>query len=536
MRLGERCVERADPKQALPVAFFVVLAGIVGIPPPASSTTAPLIKPNIVFFLADDQTIEAIQHVPTAMPYLSSRLADPADHWISFDQAFLNTPICCPTRATLFTGLYSHHHGVETNGQGVTLRNFESSTIATWLQSAGYHTGLVGKYINKYPFGQGYYIPPGWDRWVAGANDYYNYANNEDGVIVHYGSDPSDYSTDVVARKSVEFIASAPAGRPFFLYVAPKAGHDPYTPAPRDIDAFAGMASTRRPDFNEADVSDKPAWVQRIGLMGPALIQQQDLNRQHQFETILAADDAVRSIFQELEAKGQLDNTVFIFMSDNGFAFGEHRWKTKKCEYEECTRTPLLIRYPGANSRTEHALVSSVDIAPTLAALGGIAPVSCVDGRSLVPLVLRKPVSWRGGVLLHTIEDAYPMPGYWGIHTKNYLYVELTTGEKELYDLTGASGPADPYELINRAGDPAYAALQANLSSRLLDLRSRGCAPRWPPDGNPATIDVTAPPRTGSWRTSRGLEHGPGSLEDRHGDGRHPGRTSMTSVRFSIAA
>ncbi len=458
------------------LAAFALLVTLVVATPPDPAVGAPLVKPNIVFFLTDDQTIEAIQHVPTAMPYLSSRLANPADHWISFDQAFLNTPICCPTRATLFTGLYSHHTGVETNGQGAALRTFESSTIATWLHGAGYYTGLIGKYINKYPFGSPFYTPPGWDRWVANFNDYYNYTNDEDGTLVHYGSTPADYSTDVLARKAVDFIATAPKDRPFFLYAAPKAGHDPYTPAPRDIGAFAGMKPTRWPDFNEADVSDKPAWVQRLGLMGPALIQQQDLNRQHQFESLLAADDAVRDIFQELQAEGELDNTVFIFMSDNGLAFGEHRWKTKKCEYEECTRTPLLIRYPGVASRTDHSLVSSVDIAPTLAALAGTEPASCVDGRSLVPLIQGKQVPWRRGVLLHAIDDLYPMPGYWGIHTKNYLYVEFTTGEKELYDLTGARGPADPYELTNRADHPAYAAVQANLASRLLTLEASGCS------------------------------------------------------------
>jgi arylsulfatase A-like enzyme len=458
------------------LALTLLLSGVVALSPPTPSSAGPLVKPNIIFFLTDDQTLEAIGHNPTAMPYLRARLDDPNDHWTTFDQAFLNTPICCPTRATLFTGLSSHHTGVETNGQGAVLREFESSTIATWLHTAGYYTGLVGKYINKYPFGGPFYTPPGWDRWVANFNDYYNYTNDEDGTLVRYGSDPADYSTDVLARKAVDFIATAPTDRPFFLFAAPKAGHDPYTPAPRHVDAFAGMQPTRRPDFNEADVSDKPTWVQHLGRMGPELIRQQDLDRQHQFESLLAADDAVRDIFDALEARGELDHTVFIFMSDNGFAFGEHRWKTKKCEYEECTRTPLLIRYPGVEARVDHSLVSSIDVAPTLAALAGIQPASCVDGRSLVPLVLQRRISWRREVLLHTIDDAYPMPGYWGIHTKAYLYVEFTNGEKELYDLKGVLSRADPYELANRVRDPAYAAVEAHLASRLLRLKAAGCS------------------------------------------------------------
>jgi hypothetical protein len=158
------------------------------------------------------QTIEAIQHVPTAMPYLSSRLANPADHWISFDQAFLNTPICCPTRATLFTGLYSHHTGVETNGQGATLRSFESSTIATWLHGAGYHTGLIGKYINTYPFGAPFYTPPGWDRWIANFNDFYNYTNDEDGTLVAFPSPHQNLAVDTGAVIGIANRASSLGG------------------------------------------------------------------------------------------------------------------------------------------------------------------------------------------------------------------------------------------------------------------------------------------------------------------------------------
>ncbi|MGZ6545854.1 MAG: sulfatase-like hydrolase/transferase [Actinomycetota bacterium] len=457
-------------------------------------------RPNIVFFLTDDETVEMVSHNPAAMPYLQSRLANPADHWITFDHAYYNTPICCPTRTSLFTGLYSHHTGVETNGQGVALRNFEGSTIATWLHGAGYYTGLIGKYINTYPFGGPYYIPPGWDRWAANFGDYYNYTNDEDGTLVHYGSAPADYSTDVIARKSVDFINTAPTGRPFFLYVAPKSGHDPWTPAPRDIGALNGMAPTRWPDFNEADVSDKPAFIRKMPLMNAAAIKEQDRRRQVAMETILSADDAIRDIFTALTAKGQLENTIFIFTSDNGFSFGEHRWKTKKCEYEECARMPLLIRYPGAVSRTEHRLVSSVDIAPTLAALAGTAPASAVDGVSIVPLLNSKVTSWRTALLMHAIDDGYAMPGYWAVHTEDYQYVELDTGEKELYDLTGANGPPDPYELDNRAGQPAYAAVQASLAAQLAVLKAASPTPPSPtptppppPDTSPPTLTITSP-------------------------------------------
>ena len=451
---------------------LLVLSVVVGVERNQPASEAAVTRPNIVFVLTDDQGYETLPHSPPIMPFLQGRISDPADHWIRFTNAFLNTPICCPTRATIFTGQYSHHTGVETNGQGALLD--PASTIATWLHSTGYYTGLIGKYINKYPFGQRYFIPPGWDRWAANFGQYFNYNVYADGKVEWYGSAASDYSTDVIARKAVNFINTAPSTRPFFLYVSPKASHDPWIPAPRHVDAFAGLAPTRYPNFNEADVSDKPAWVRSKPLLSATAQAEQDRRRRRAFETMLAVDDAMRSIMAALETKGVLDNTVIIYMSDNGFAFGEHRWKTKKCEYEECTRTPFFVRYPGTTKRSDSRLVSSVDIAPTLAALAGTVPTTPVDGLSLLPLLTNEPTTWRTGVLLHAIIDGYAMPGYWAVHTVDYLYVELSTGERELYDLTGRLGPADPYELTNRANSPTYAGVRSELAQLLGNLRTQG--------------------------------------------------------------
>ena len=357
---------------------------------------------------------------------------------------------------------------METNGGG--LAN-ETSTLATWLRAGGYHTGLVGKYINRYPFGRGFYKPPGWDRWAAGYWDYYNYRSYVDGKIVTYGSTPADYSTDVIARKAVEFIGSAPTDKPFFLYVAPKAMHDPYTPAPRHDGAFHAMAPVRFPNFNEADVTDKPAWVKGRGKAGAAWIAQLDQRRIDAFETLLSADEAIRDIFTALQQRGVLDQTVVIVMSDNGLAIGEHRWQSKKCEYDICSRTPFLIRYPGGAPLTQPLPVSSVDVAPTIAALAGVTPPAAVDGASLVPLLTGTPAGWRQGVLLHAVDDDYQSPGYWAVNTGGALYVELTTGERELYDMAGLVGAADPWQLQNRIADPTYAGLRDQLAGMLVQLR-----------------------------------------------------------------
>ncbi len=172
-----------------------------------------------------------------------------------------------------------------------------------------------------------------------------------------------------------------------------------------------------------------------------------------------------------LRERGALDRTVIFFLTDNGFSFGEHRWVSKACPYEECVRTPFLVRFPGALSHVDDHLVSNVDLAPTFADLAGVAPGNRVDGRSLVPLLEgRSPPSWRTGVLLEYVGDRH-IPAWWAIRTANFLYVEYATGERELYDLTGRLGPADPYELDNRADDPAYAPVLARLAARLAALR-----------------------------------------------------------------
>ncbi len=488
------------------VVVTLLIGGLTALPGGQSSSASAVTalgKPNVVVLLLDDVTVDAVPHTPALMPYLQARLGDPADHWVQFTNAFLNTPICCPTRATLFTGRYSHNHGVETNGQGPELD--DTSTIATWMHDAGYFTSLFGKYINLYPHGRSH-APPGWDQWSGGFGLYYDYdvkiydVRVGEGITVEaYGAAEEDYEADVIARKAAAFVDGAPALQPFFLYLAPKAWHDPYIPAPRYDGVFAGLAPTRKPSFNEADVSDKPAWVQQIPMMTAAQVATQDDIRRRAYETLPAVDDALKSTMDAIERRGELDNTVVIVMSDNGFAFGEHRWKSKKCAYEECIRTPLYVRYPGATPHTDARLVSSVDIAQTIAEIGAAIPATSVDGRSLVPLLHGDASPWRAGVLLHTIDDLYSMPGYWGVRTRDFVYVEYTTGDKELYDFNGRVGPPDPYQLDNRADRPRYAAIQAALADLLTQLKS-GSDPN---EEVPPSTTTTVPPTTTTVPTGR---------------------------------
>jgi N-acetylglucosamine-6-sulfatase len=434
---------------------------------------APDGRPNIVVILSDDQSFDSLPHEPPVMPRLQSMIEDPSDHWISFDHAFLSTPLCCPSRASILSGEYSHNTGVQTNGLGSLFD--DGSTVATWLQEAGYYTGLYGKYLNGYPFGHRPFVPPGWDRWLGREQSgqsslYYNYVLVDQGFPLFHGNAPSDYSTDVFAAAAKEFIRTAPDDRPFFLEVTPSGPHRPWTPAPRDIGAYADMAIAPPPSSREADVSDKPAWVRALPSISPDRARQLRGIHQRSFETLRSVDRLVNGVVEALRERGVLDRTVIFFFTDNGFSFGAHRWAGKGCPYEECVRTPFFVRVPGARPHVDGHPISNVDLAPTLAELAGTRPGSPVDGRSLVPLLQGSRVSnWPDGVLLEYVGDVH-IPPWRAIRTRDLAYIEYATGERELYDLTGVLGAEDPAELDNRASEPAYAGIEADLAARLARL------------------------------------------------------------------
>jgi len=422
---------------------------------PAEATPGP---PNILFVLTDDQSFEAL---PYGLPLLDS---EPGGHWVRFENAFFNTSLCCPSRATMLTGQYAHHHRVLTNKLGIRLD--DTSTVATWLDDAGYRTGLVGKYLNQYPFPQrGPVAPPGWDTWVAfkGAIAYKDFDTIDGQGVVK--SHPQGYSTDVITKFAERFV-DEPSPDPFFLFLAYNAPHAPGTPAPRHQGEYRGLPIDHAPNFNEVDVSDKPRWVRDRPLLTTKGIRKLDRNRRKAYESLLAVDEGIAQLFESLDDQGSLDDTIVVFMTDNGFSWGEHRFRTKPCPYEECSRTPLLIRYPDGpeSTRTVDDLVSNIDIAPTLTELAGATPASPVDGTSLVPFLEETTPDTRDGILLEW-RGVEKLPSYWGVRTTTHKWVEYDNGEQELYDLI-----EDPYELENLAGTAP--ALEAELHDLLVDLRS----------------------------------------------------------------
>ncbi len=425
-------------------------------------------KPNIVVIYTDDQRWDTVDFMPTVKKL--------AAEGVTFTNSFVSTPLCCPSRASFLTGQYAHNHGVLTNKppNGGAPKFNDTETLATALHKAGYATAYVGKYLNAYQR-ISTHIPPGWDYWhVAIKGLYYSYTLNEDGIIKEYGNSPSDYSTDVFAEKATEFIAATK--RPFFLMFAPKAPHgdDGFAvPAPRHEGTCDNLTLHRPSGFNEEDVSDKPKWIRTQPKMDAAKIADIDLFRKQQICSLKAVDDAVFKIINTLGS--EIDNTVIIFTSDNGITWGEHRIGSKEygsikdCIYEECVRVPLVLYYPNMIKTPKQIdeFVLNIDITPTLAEIARAKLANRVDGKSLLPLLTNQDIKWRDVILL----EYYLRHGYYSaaVRTENYKYVELGTGENELYDMVN-----DPYELRNIVTDPAYQSITTSLKERLEQLKLAG--------------------------------------------------------------
>ncbi len=446
-------------------------------------------RPNVVIILSDDQRWDTL----SGMPHVLDRLGAQG---VTFSNAFAPTPTCAPARASILTGQYAHRHRVLNNlpnGGGIPFVAGSRPTLATGLRAAGYRTGMYGKYGNHYlpqcpPTGTGCYVPPGWDEWHGFVLPrYYDYQLVEQGTLVSYGTAATDYSTDVLAAKAVDFILAA-RGQPFFLLVGLQGPHQegggPPIPAPRHLAAVGPPPAVRAPSWNEADVADKPTWIQELPRAWDVLQGfltyggWSDVIGTRQITTLLAVDEAVDSIMSALEVSGVSDDTVVIFLSDNGHFWGEHRYFwSKGPAYEESIRIPLVVRWPRVvrTVRDEPALAMNIDLAPTIAQLAGLPIPTSVQGRSLVPLLQDEPVAWRTDLLL---EHTYPdVTSYAGVRTEQWKYITYpnTAGVVELYDLVN-----DPYELDNRASDPTTAGVQDALRSRLDALRARAPLRRAP--------------------------------------------------------
>lgn len=472
----------------------LLLAGLIGwgSVPKVQAQAAP--KPNIIFILTDDEDVGIHAFMPKTKALLH-------DQGTTFSNFFVTYSLCCPSRASILTGQYPHNTQIEGNRppQGGFLKAYqiglEANTVAVWLQQAGYHTLLAGKYLNGYGQDnprraqrQGLnlpdptYVPPGWTEWYAGVGNApyqdYNYSLNENGQLVRYGSSPEDYLTDVIARKAVQAIANATReGKPFFLYLAPFTPHAPANFAPRHASLFKDAELPRPPNFDEADVSDKPPLLRRLPRLSERELARMRELYIKRLRSLQAIDDLVESIVQALRQNGQLANTYIVYTSDNGFHMGNHRMpQGKNMPYEEDIRVPLVVRGPGVLAgKTVNELALNIDLAPTFAEIAGLeVPPSC-DGRSLLPLLRGQiPTVWRQSFMVQRGEGAEAQSedgdgrdragAFSALRTAAYTFVQWGSGDRELYDLK-----ADPYQLQNLASKADPVLIQ-RLSTRLSEL------------------------------------------------------------------
>jgi N-acetylglucosamine-6-sulfatase len=392
------------------------------------SGSAPTQVRNVVVIITDDQNVDSLPVMRKLMNY-------PEGSWINFTNAFVNDSICCPARASLLTGQYSHTTGVVDNGSGNRLK--DENTLPVWLDQAGFRTGLIGKYLNGYPWDKGMgYVPPGWDYFQATGSG----------------------NVDAKTMLAVRFLNTTTS--PFFLYLAYSDPHRPARPVARYANADVFIPADP-PNFNEADVSDKPTWIRSLRPLDQATIDAWHLERVASQRALLGVDDGIQQIVRTLKENNQLDNTMVIFLADHGFSWGSHRWIKKDCMYEECIRMPLLIRYPGSSTNREEArLVSNVDVAATITEYVGIAPGLPQDGRSFLSLLDNDATEWSEEVFLESHLGARRT--FNGIRVPRWVYAEYRNGDKELYDLVN-----DPYQLQNQANNPVYQTKRHKLAERM---------------------------------------------------------------------
>ena len=448
----------ADPASGPPTTVVTAPPG-----PPPLLTPAQKGRPNVLVIVMDDMRADQTLEV---MPKTQQWFADGGT---TFTNGFANTPLCCPERATIFSGRYMHNHGVINNGEARKLD--KTWTIPRYLRDGGYTTALVGKYLDGW---SEHTAPPDFDRFAITGGGYVDEYFNVDMV-----GEKAEYSTDFMRDTSIDFLGDFEAtddARPWYLHVTPHAPHDtsegtfdwaprhndtpipPYVPTPAALD-------TERDDQIDYIRHTKET------------VEESAFSHDGQLRTLLAADEMVDAIFRQLESTGELDNTLAIFTSDNGYSWGERGVTSKGLPYEESVKVPFLVRWPGVvpAGAVDSRPVGGVDLLPTLLEATQTVPPTLgypLDGRSFLP---GNP--GREHILLEFSAEHRSIPPWASMRSRNWQYIEYYADDdatvvfREYYDLA-----ADPWQLTNvladadPGNDPDVNALSARL-----DL-DRGCA------------------------------------------------------------
>lgn len=477
------------------LAFIALVSGVFYgiVEGDVSARTEASAQPNFIFIVADDlsRLDYTRENIPNVYRYL-------VDQGTTFDNFIMTTPVCGPSRASMLTGEYAHNHGVLFCEPDTTSKykfdvyykkGFADNDAGAAMQSLGYYTAMVGKYINSYgvrgvmiaafdALGHDDYLPKGWNEFLVPlTTDYYDWSAVDNGHSVTYGDGADNYKDDVEARRFMQSIQDAhDAGQPFLGYYWPGAPHQPDTAtssmnASRHDGLFSTAKVARTPDYNEADMSDKPEILQPLALLTTARQNRLDRNYANRLQSLQAVDEAVADIIAQLEALGELDKTYIFFLSDNGMLLGHHRLTSKLVPYDLSTRAPLIVRGPGvASGVIRNELTGTVDLFPTMLDLLNLPVTDNVDGQSFKQLLSAgNPVpdpNWRSTILAEdwVTENQIGNNGPFSILVQysmlrgaTFEYIKWYNGEHEYYDLS-----TDPYELQN-----SYSALSASTTNEL---------------------------------------------------------------------
>ncbi|XP_075218694.1 N-acetylglucosamine-6-sulfatase-like isoform X1 [Lycorma delicatula] len=349
-------------------------------------------QPNIVVILTDDQD----ELLGGIAPMLKTRELI-ANNGVTFINSFVSTPICCPSRASILTGVFQHNHKTMNNSidGGCSSKDWQNTSekrsFATYLQSSGYNTFYAGKYLNQYgekKVGGAQHVPPGWNWWLGlmGNSRYYNYSLSINGTRKHFSN---LYLTNVIRHYSVEFLKfQVNSDKSFLMVLAPPAPHAPFIPEEKYKGLFNGTIAPRTPNFNKFSGKTKH-WLTRMppNPLTAKTVKTLDQIQQLRWETLLSVDDLVESVVTELQAKSILNDTYILFTSDNGFHLGQFGFAWDKRQmYESDIRVPLLLRGPNIpKKKTRLTPVVNIDIASTILDMAGISisPVA-FDGISFL--------------------------------------------------------------------------------------------------------------------------------------------------------
>lgn len=432
---------------------------------------------NVVFILSDDHRYDFMGFTGK-VPFLETPAMDRmAAGGVHVENAFVTTSLCSPSRASILTGQFSHRHGVIDNQSLVA---DTSVFFPEYLQKAGYNTAFIG----KWHMGEHHADPrPGFDRWVSfrGQGQYYNPTLNIDGEEKAY--EDSTYVTDLLTEHALDFLKEQNGEEPFFMYLSHKGVHSEFAPAQRHRNAYEGEEPAYPPTMYppESDDSDYrydllPDWVKKqrnswhgVDYMYHGQIPFPEFYRRYN-ETLLSVDESIGQVLDYLEQNDLLDNTLVLYMGDNGFSFGEHGLIDKRHAYEESIRVPLLVYGGGDMMRKGKVsqMVQNIDIGPTVLDVAGIEKPANMDGSSFTPLLRGEDIPWRERIYYEYFwERPFPQtPTVHAVRTDKYKYIRYygIWDINELYDLEN-----DPWEMYNLITADSLKPLSEELRSDLFD-------------------------------------------------------------------